>query len=262
MTELNERLELAIEAARTGAREAIKGFAERDRLDVISKGAQDRVTKVDRRVEEIIRETIERRSPGDAVLGEEYGASGSALTQGDMWVVDPIDGTDCFVFGLPMWSISIAWLADGVVQAGVVYDPIHDEMFAARMGGGATVNGKPIKVSSASSLSEGVFGIGYSTRIKPEQTLRPLELLMRKGGMFNRCGSGALSLAWVAAGRLIGYYEPHINSWDCLAGIHLVREAGGWHSDFLANDGLMRGNPLAASGPNLIEATQEIASAK
>jgi len=100
--------------------------------------------------------------------------------------------------------------------------------------------------------------MGYSTRVKPAASIEALQRLMEAGGMFNRCGSGALSLAWVAVGRLIGYYEPHINSWDCLAGIVLVREAGGWVNDFLAEDGLTRGNPIIAAAPGLVRKMQMV----
>lgn len=262
MDQLQRRLDIARCAAHAAAAQARRSFAERDKLEVHSKGAQDRVTEADRNSEMLIREVIERHFPGEAVLGEEYGGAPVAGGRDGLWVIDPIDGTDCFVFGLPMWCISIAWLAQGEAQIGVVYDPVHDETFSAAKDGGASCNGVCIKVSTASRLNQGVFGIGYSTRIPPEATLRPLEHLMRHGGMFHRCGSGALSLAWVASGRLIGYFEPHINSWDCAAGLALIREAGGWHSDFLAGEGILKGNPLTASGPNLIEAAKEIAAAR
>ena len=167
--------------------------------------------------------------------------------------MDPIDGTDCFVFGIPSWCVSIAWLDQNRMTIGVIYDAVHDEMFAAARGHGAFLNGLPIAVSNATHTSGGLVGIGYSSRIEPADTLGALSRLMDAGGMFHRCGSGALSLAWVAAGRLVGYFEPHINSWDCLAGLLLVREAGGWTNDFLRDDGLASGNPALAAAPGLID---------
>jgi myo-inositol-1(or 4)-monophosphatase len=120
------------------------------------------------------------------------------------------------------------------------------------------MNGVALQISDASQLYDGITGIGYSTRVEPKASIEALQRLLEAGGMFNRCGSGALSLAWVAAGRFIGYYEPHINSWDCLAGIVLVREAGGWVNDFLAGDGLTQGNPIIASAPGLVEKIQMV----
>jgi myo-inositol-1(or 4)-monophosphatase len=210
-------------------------------------------------VEETLRRTIKERFPEDAVLGEEEGLTAGSNGAETLWVIDPIDGTDCFVFGLPMWSISIALMRAGEIVVGVVYDPVHDELFAATRCGGATLNGRPIRASEAADLGAGLVGIGHSSRVTPEPTLGALDRLLAQGGLFHRCGSGALSLAWVAAGRLLGYYEAHINAWDCLAGLILVREAGGWHSDFLTGDGLMSGNPLTAAGPGLIDAMRAVA---
>lgn len=256
---LESRLEVAVQAARRGAAQALPRFEARDGLTVVSKGRQDRVTEVDRMVEETLRRGIAQHFPEDAVLGEEEGLMADSDAPETLWVIDPIDGTDCFVFGLPMWSISIALVSAGKVVVGVVCDPVHDEVFAAIRGGGATLNGRPIKASEAGDLDAGLVGIGHSSRVKPEASLAALDRLMARGGLFHRCGSGALSLAWVAAGRLLGYYEAHINSWDCLAGLLLVSEAGGWHSDFLAGDGLMSGNPLTAAGPNLIDEMRTVA---
>lgn len=256
--DLETRLAVAVEAARQGAAAALPRFAAREDLEVVSKGKQDRVTEVDRMAEEIIRGVIRRHFPDDAILGEEDGLKGGG-TAGTLWVIDPIDGTDCFVFGLPMWSISIACMIGDETTVGVVLDPVHDECFTAVRGGGARLNGRPIRASRANGLGDGLVGIGHSSRVRPEATLAALDRLLANGGLFHRCGSGALSLAWVAAGRLLGYHEPHINSWDCLAGLVLIREAGGWHSDFLAGDGLMRGNPLTAAGPNLVSEMRMVA---
>ncbi|MEZ5930871.1 MAG: inositol monophosphatase [Alphaproteobacteria bacterium] len=258
-TSLDQRLQVATRAARLGAAQALPRFDARHELTVVSKGAQDRVTEVDRQVEETLRRAIRERFPEDAILGEEEGLSTASDGAETLWVIDPIDGTDCFVFGLPMWSISIAFMEAGEVVLGVVYDPVHDELFAAARDGGATLNGRPIRVSEATDLGAGLVGIGHSSRVSPEPTLAALDRLLAKGGLFHRCGSGALSLAWVAAGRLLGYHEAHINSWDCLAGLLLVREAGGWHSDFLAGDGLMAGNPLTAACHGLIDEMRALA---
>ena len=258
-SEYLQRLHTACQVARSAGALALDYFEKRDELDVSSKGLQDRVTLADQEVERHIFEKIIEAFPDDGFLGEEM-ASGEPvkLVEEGTWVVDPIDGTDCFIYGIPCWCISIAWMQAGGAKIGVIYDPLHDEMYSASPGQGAKLNGKKMQISSATDLSDGITGMGYSTRVEPAASIEALQRLMEAGGMFNRCGSGALSLAWVAAGRLIGYYEPHINSWDCLAGIVLVREAGGWVNDFLADDGLTRGNPIIAAAPGMVRKIQMV----
>jgi myo-inositol-1(or 4)-monophosphatase len=132
-----------------------------------------------------------------------------------------------------------------------VYDPNSGELFHAAVGCGAYVDDEPIRVHPATTFREGVLGVGFSHRVASQAFIPFLERVLDEGGMFIRNGSGALMIAYVAAGRLIGYYEPHINSWDCLAGIVLVREAGGVVNDFLRGDGLTSGNVIIAAGPAL-----------
>jgi myo-inositol-1(or 4)-monophosphatase len=258
-SEYKERLDLANRVARSAGALALDYYKKRDELTVNSKGLQDRVTKADQDVERHIFKHITSAFPDDGFLGEEM-ASGEPFNLVDegTWVVDPIDGTDCFIYGIPCWCISIAWVQNGEAKIGVIYDPLHDEMYSAATGLGAELNGVALQISDASELQDGITGMGYSTRVEPKASIEALQRLLEAGGMFNRCGSGALSLAWVAAGRFIGYYEPHINSWDCLAGIVLVREAGGWVNDFLAGDGLTQGNPIIASAPGLVDKIQMV----
>jgi myo-inositol-1(or 4)-monophosphatase len=252
--EIQARLSAAEDIARIAGRSALAFYRERSTLAVIDKGVQDRVTEADRAIEAEIRDFLTGRFPDDGFLGEEAGASADTLaSDAGVWVVDPIDGTDCFVFGIPSWCISIAWIFRHRMTIGIVYDPLHDEMFVAAAGHGATLNGKSISVADATDAKRGLVGIGYSSRITPDDLLSALRRLTDIDGMFHRCGSGALSLAWVAAGRLIGYFEPHMNSWDCLAGLLLVREAGGWTNDFLAGGGLVRGNPALAAAPGFVD---------
>lgn len=251
---ITDRLSAAEDIARLAGQSALAFYRERSKLAVIDKGIQDRVTEADRAIESEIQLYLMSRFPEDAFLGEEAGASADALdAETGVWVVDPIDGTDCFVFGIPSWCISIAWMCRQRIVIGVIYDPIHDEMFAAAVGRGATLNGQEISVADATDAKGGLVGIGYSSRVSPEDMLAAIRRLTDAGGMFHRCGSGALSLAWVAAGRLIGYFEPHMNAWDCLAGLLLVREAGGWTNDFLADGGLAHGNPALAAAPGFVD---------
>lgn len=248
---MEQRYAFAQDLARDAGRLAYDYYTRRAELAIESKGLQDVVSIADKKVEELIRSRLTERFPNDAFLGEETGVSGEVAPGQAVWVVDPIDGTACFLTGMPTWCVSIALVRDGEIEIGVIYDPNVDELYAARRGAGAYLNGVRQPVPAAKSLQDGMFGTGFSHRSPPGDILPFLSALLNQGGMFLRNGSGALMLAYVAVGRLIGYFEPHINSWDCLAGLLLVREAGGWTSDFLADDGLHRGNLVAAAAPDL-----------
>lgn len=251
INEMQARYQLAQAVARRAGEKALEMFRQRDRLVIESKGLQDMVSAADRDTELLIRAEVQASFAEDGFLGEEGG-----LERPDarfLWVIDPIDGTACFVNGMNAWCLSIGVLCDGKPVIGVVYDPNSDEMFHALEGHGAFVNAMPLKATGAAALSEGVLGVGFSHRVPVSAFVPFLSRILSDGGMFIRNGSGALMLAYVAAGRLIGYYEPHINAWDCLAGIVLVREAGGIVNDFLAGEGLLQGNPIIAAGEKLYE---------
>lgn len=241
--ETDARYRYACDVARAAASRAYSWYQQRHRLVVEHKrDLQDVVSEADRNVEELIKSLIAERFPDDAVLGEESGG----VTEGSrfIWVVDPIDGTTCFLNGLHNWCVSIAVLCDGEAVIGVVCDPNHQELFHACTGQGAWVNEKRIQAHSAQHVSEGVFGLSNSSRMPAESVIRLIQALLAQGGMFVRIGSGALTSAWAAAGRLTGYYEAHMNPWDSLPGIVLMREAGGMTNDYLRNDGLKNGNPV------------------
>lgn len=251
--QINERYAFAIELAQDAGAVAAEYFADLDSLDVKSKGLQDVVSQADVETELVIKSRIAERFPEDAFLGEETGAEGIQGAEG-IWVVDPIDGTQPFVSGLPNWCVSIAFVVDGVTRIGVVYSPMQDELFAAREGAGATLNGRPIHVREATSLEDGIVTLGYSRRSPIEAIVTALDRLLRAGGMFSRNGSGALGLCYVANGRFIGYVEPHINSWDCLAGLLCITEAGGVTNDWLAGDALLSGNRIIAGSSTIYDA--------
>lgn len=251
--DLDERYILAKELALAAAREAMARYNERTKLTIEHKNGdyQDVVSEVDRQLENLIRQTLTERFPEDGFVGEESGAA--QLNARCVWVVDPIDGTACFVNGLHTWCVSIGMMVDGVPCLGVIADPNHDELFHARLGRGAFVNDTPLGVSQASDISEGLTGAGTFHPRGKENFLPFLQKLLDGGGMFTRNGSGALTTAYVAAGRLIGYYETHLKSWDCMAGLVLVTEAGGSCNDFLRGEGLLKGNPFLVAGPGVYE---------
>ncbi len=213
-----------------------------------AKNPMDYATKADHDVEALIRERIGERF-GDAVIGEEDGGVAADL----VWVVDPIDGTVNYIHGTPRWCVSIALVAGGEIESGVINAPDEGRLFTARRGGGAFLNGAPAQVSNLRHGASPVVEIGWSPR-------RPIELygtlirrLIGDGIEFRRLGSGALGAADTASGLNDGYVELHINAWDILAGMILVREAGGWTSDFLAGDGLTKGNPIIVCTPEIVD---------
>lgn len=245
-----KRVQLALVLARSAGNIALEYFRNPDRIKTQEKAnAQDIVSQADREIEILIRETIARKFPDDRVIGEEFGADDREAEFA--WVIDPIDGTSPFTRGIPSWCVSIAIIEGNQHVAGIIFAPCTGELYAARADVGATLNDVPIHVSRNATIANGLIGIGASHRVSPAAVSEFVHALLEEGGMFTRNGSGALMLAYVAAGRLAGYYEPHINSWDCLAGLCLVREAGGWTNDFLETYDLSTGGPVVAASPGV-----------
>lgn len=249
---LTARYDFAHALIREAGALALGHFRNLSALTVRSKGPQDVVSEADLETELLIKSRLAAAFPQDAFLGEETGLTALAPGQG-IWVVDPIDGTQPFVSGLSSWCVSIAYVQDGAVQFGLVFAPVRDELFAGGAGHPATVNGAPVPRHPGRSLAEGMVGTGYNTRIAVPRFLGQLEGLLRQGGMFYRDGSGALMLCYVASGRLLGYIEPHINSWDCLGAIGVLQAAGLSVNDFLSGDGLTRGNVIVAGVPEVYD---------
>jgi myo-inositol-1(or 4)-monophosphatase len=218
------------------------------------KGPQDHVTAADGAVEKLIKERIASAFPSDDVFGEE---GGGRLGE-RVWVIDPIDGTINFGRGIGHWCVSIAYVEAGAIALGAIYAPVSDELFLARRGAGATVNGHTMRVSGLADIKRAYVEWGWSPRRPMAAYLKVLERIDAAGAVFRRSGSGALGLAYVADGRIDGYGELHINSWDCLAGIVMVTEAGGTASDFLAGDGLAKGNPLLCCTPALKDVLSQV----
>lgn len=223
--DLDRRLAVAADIARRAGALGMEFFRSIDSLKIESKGHQDLVSNADRDVETFVRAELAAAFPGDGIVGEEHAPV--AGTTGRTWIIDPIDGTANFVRGIPAWCVVIAGVRDGVTEIGVIFEPSSGEMFLARRGGGATANGKPIRVSSAKSLGEGSVGTGFSNRRQAMNIVPVVQALLSEGGFFYRNASGALMLAYVAAGRLLGYVEEHMNAWDCLAALLMIEEAGG-----------------------------------
>jgi len=254
MSDMSQRLDFTENLAKEAGKLALGYFSKLSTLTIVSKGVQDMASEADVNTENLIRAAIEAKYPEDDFFGEESSDDYVPKEGQGIWVVDPIDGTQPFVSGIPSWCISIAYIQENEIVIGVIYDPCADEIYSAQVGQGATLNGKTIKVSDVKGLTNGLISIGYSNRVTPEDTIGPLDRLIRAQGMFHRSGSGALSLAYVAAGRLIGYFEPHMNIWDCAAGCLLIREAGGKANNILAGENfLIDGNPVIAAADGVYD---------
>ena len=255
-TDRQERLGFAIDVARRAGELGLKFFRELDKLTIESKGHQDLVSNGDREVELFVRAEIARAFPDDGIVGEEHApVQGSS---GHVWVIDPIDGTSNFVRGIPQWCVIIACTKDGQTHTGAIYDPVANEMFSAVRGGGAFLNDRPIKVAAVNSIGEGSIGTGFNNRTEAMNILPIMSEILRGGGMFFRNASGGLMLCYVAAGRLIGYTEEHMNAWDCLAGLLLVEEAGGVVAPFNRKDVLAEGTAVIAGAPGVFDWIRDV----
>ncbi len=256
--EIRTRLDFAKTLTKKAGEKAMVFFASIGDLVVQQKGAQDLVSNADLEVEVFIRQHIAESYPNDGIVGEEH--ANVAGTSGYTWVIDPIDGTANFLTAIPSWCVVLACVHDDQTKLGVVYEPSHHEMFWGAMGAGAFLNDKPMQVSPSTTLSIGSTGIGMNGRTSTDFTVSYIKKLVDRGGIFYRNASGALMLSYVAAGRLIGYAEPHMNAWDCLAGQLLIAEAGGCIENQSANDMLINGGRVVASGPGVFDEMVKIAN--
>jgi len=251
-----DRLEFAVELARRAGAFAHERFGALDDLLIERKGHQDFVSEADRDTETLVREAIAARWPGDGVVGEEQARTHGS--SGFDWVIDPIDGTANFVSGIPHWCTVIACTENGRPVVGVIYNPCTGELFRASRGGGAFVGERPLGASPATALAEGSVSSGVSARTDPDIAVALVSEILRSGGLFYRAASGALELAYVASGRLLGYVEDHMNSWDCFAALLMLEEAGGRHQGF-SPKALDEGTPVVAGGAGVYDELRAIA---
>lgn len=222
-------------------------------LSVTTKGRQDFVSQADIAVEDELKQVIRSLFPEDGFLGEESGLiQGVDTNTSGVWVIDPIDGTTNYVQGMDYWCVSVAYVKNNEIQVGFVYAPDRDEFFMAKKGQGAYLNGARLAIHDPEK-GQAIIGLGRSNR-RPVQEYCDLILMLDTQNVeYRRFGAGALMLAHVSSGLVHGYFESHLNSWDALAGLLLIKESGGQVTDFLNNDGLLSGNPVWAASPQLWE---------
>lgn len=216
-----------------------------------TKGIQDFVSEADCEVEKLIRNEIASRFPTDSILGEEGEAV--AGESGFSWIIDPIDGTTVFLSGLTGWVVTVALISEQSLVAGVIYDPNSQELYSALKGGGATLNGLSLSPLQCQDISSGLVGTGFPRSSDPEEHGRFITDLLQARGNYYRDGSAASMLAKVAAGRLLGLYQPHLNSWDCLAGILLIQETGGKSLPVDMKTMLEQGGAVLVATPGVYE---------
>ncbi|MEL0082003.1 MAG: inositol monophosphatase family protein [Gammaproteobacteria bacterium] len=237
----------AVRAARAGAETIVRASRRLDNLQVAEKGPNDFVSEVDREAELRIIDTIRKAYPDHAILGEEGGADGE---HDYTWIIDPLDGTTNFLHGFPCYSVSIAVRFKDRLEHGVVYDPNLDELFCASRGEGAMMNNRRIRVARRPNLQGALLATGFPFRDTENLDLymRTLQALIVKTSGIRRPGSAALDLAYLAAGRVDGFWEFNLNLWDIAAGVLLVQEAGGLVTDMLGgHDFLQSGDIVAAN---------------
>jgi myo-inositol-1(or 4)-monophosphatase len=238
-----------INAARKAGRGLIRDFGEVEHLQVSQKGTSDFVSSADIKTEKLLRQELEKARPAFGFLGEESGSyEGSDASH--RWIIDPIDGTTNFLHGIPHFAISIGLERDGEIIAGVVYEPIHDELYHAEKGGGTFLNDRRLRVSGRRKMNESLFatGIPFAGKEGHQDFVDTVTKVMAVSSGIRRFGAASLDLAFVAAGRYEGYWESNIKAWDIAAGIILVKEAGGYVSDRAGGSAMLgRGDIVAAN---------------
>lgn len=250
-------LNIAVRAARSAGELILRSSDNIGQLRVDQKGRNDYASEVDRMAEREIINTIKNAYPDHSILAEE---SGKQQGNDFVWIIDPLDGTTNFLHGFPQYAVSIALKHKNRLEVGVIYDPLRDELFTAKRGGGAMLNSRRIRVSNQSTMQGALIGTGF-----PFKTDRHMDAYL---GMFRgialesagirRAGAAALDLAYVAAGRLDGFWEIGLLPWDMAAGILLVKEAGGVITDMAFNDQYLESGNLIAGNPKMHQAMYQL----
>ncbi len=247
---MHPMMNIAVRAARSAGNILLRYYERTDTLKVTQKGLNDFVSEVDRASEQAIIDTLRSSYPNHAILAEE---SGNKSGNDYQWIIDPLDGTTNYLHGFPQFSISIALKHRGVLEHGLVYDPLRDEIFTASRGEGALLNDRRIRVTNRKSLNGALLGTGFPYRDQShlDAYLGMFRALIKDTAGIRRPGSAALDLAYVAAGRLDGFWELGLSEWDFAAGALLVKEAGGTVSDINGGGRFFETGNIIAGGLRL-----------
>ena len=247
---MHPTLNIAVRAARSAGGVIIRNLGKLESLTIHSKDRNDFVTEVDQKAEQEIISILRRAFPDHGILAEESG-----VREGNdfEWIIDPLDGTTNFLHGFPQFAVSIALRHKGRLEQGVVYDPMRQELFTATRGGGAMLNDRRIRVAKRDSLEGALLGTGFPFKSQQhlDAYLDMFRALFPRTAGIRRPGSAALDLAYVAAGRLDGFWELGLNIWDMAAGVLLIQEAGGLSSDFVGGHNYLESGNIVAGNPKL-----------
>lgn len=245
-------LNVMVAAAQKAARRMVRDFGEVENLQVSKKGPADFVSIADKKAEETLVHELQKARPDFGFVLEEGGEIEGKDTS-NTWIIDPLDGTTNFLHGIPHFSISIGLLRDNDLFAGVIYNPVTDEMYWAEKGQGAFLNGRRLRVSARADMALGLFatGVPFMGKEHDPRFLERLGNVMNVSSGIRRFGSAALDLAYVAAGRYDGFWECGLKPWDMAAGLVLVREAGGFLTDISGKKKMLETGTVVAANDKL-----------
>ena len=251
-------INIAVRAARQAGSIIIRHLNQLEMLEVVEKGRNEFVSQVDRLAEEAIIEVIRDYHPDHSILAEESGETGNHEYQ---WIIDPLDGTTNYLHGFPVFCVSIAVAHEGKIEHGVVYDPLRQEVFTASRGQGAQLDGRRIRVSKRTRMSQSLIATGFPYRMNKQfidDYLAMLKTVIEDSAGVRRPGSAALDLCYVAAGRVDGFWEIGLNVWDIAAGALMIREAGGRISDYRGTDKYLENGNVVAGNPRIYAALSKL----
>lgn len=247
---MHPMLNTAVKAARRAGGIINRASRDLNILSVTQKAANDYVSEVDHEAEQAIINVLREAYPGHSILAEESGAAGTSDNQ---WIIDPLDGTTNYLHGFPQYAVSIALAQKGVITQAVIYDPAHNDLFTATRGHGAYLNDKRIRVSKRTRLQQCLLGTGFPFKefSSLDNYLAMFRDLAQQPSGIRRAGAASLDLAYVAAGRLDGFWEFGLCPWDIAAGSLLITEAGGLIADFEGNGEFLKSGNVAAATPKV-----------
>ncbi len=246
-------INIAIQAARSAGNIIVRALDRLDKVQVTEKAPNDYVTEIDKKAELEIIAIIRKSHPNHGIIGEE---SGETPGNDYVWIIDPLDGTRNFIHGFPQFAVSIAVSFKGKIEHGVIYDPIRQELFCASRGKGAQLNDRRMRVSTNKHLKECLLGTGFPHRQSPtlvEAYSESLKALLPMSGDVRRAGAATLDLAYVACGRLDGFWEMGLKPWDLAAGTLMIKEAGGLVCDFKGGEDYIKTGNVVAGNPKILK---------
>ncbi len=258
---MHPTLNIAVKAARRAGSVINRASFDLDKLTVEQKGQNDFVSEVDRAAEQAIVQVLKDAYPQHSILAEESGASGPKSEY--QWIIDPLDGTTNFLLGFPQYCVSIALALKGVVQHGVIFDPVRNDLFTASRGGGAFLNERRIRVSKTLNIKDALLGTGfpYKEFANFDRYLAVFKEMTEKSAGVRRPGAAALDLAYVACGRFDGFWETGLNPWDVAAGGLMILEAGGLIADFKGEGDWLNSGTVVCGTPKVFAPMLQIIQA-